>query len=72
MGKTKAFDIAAEVLGGPSSRGMSRILIADDDRELCALLTDYLRREGFEVDLVHDGESALVRPALTPPCVPNC
>ncbi|HEX7817374.1 response regulator transcription factor [Dyella sp.] len=40
---------------------MSRILIADDDRELCALLTEYLRREGLEVDAVHDGESALAR-----------
>jgi two-component system response regulator CpxR len=40
---------------------MPRILIADDDRELCALLADYLRREGFEVDAVHDGEQALAR-----------
>ena len=38
----------------------SRILIADDDRELCALLADYLRREGLEVQAVHDGEAALV------------
>ena len=40
---------------------MSRILIADDDRELCELLAEYLRREGFEVDLAHDGEAALAR-----------
>lgn len=38
---------------------MSRILIVDDDRELCALLAEYLRREGLQVDVVHDGESAL-------------
>ncbi|MBL6749381.1 MAG: response regulator [Nevskia sp.] len=38
-----------------------RILIADDDRELCALLADYLRREGFEVDAVHEADSALRR-----------
>ena len=47
----------------------SRILIADDDRELCALLADYLRREGLEVEAVHDGEAALTRlrdPALRP------
>ena len=37
---------------------MHRILIADDDRELCALLADYLRLEGFAVDVVHDGPSA--------------
>jgi DNA-binding response OmpR family regulator len=42
---------------------MQRILIADDDRELCALLADYLRREGFAVDAVHDGASALARAA---------
>jgi len=40
---------------------MPRILIADDDRELCALLADYLRLEGFEVEAVHDGSTALAR-----------
>lgn len=40
---------------------MHRILIADDDRELCTLLADYLRREGFEVEAVHDGAAALAR-----------
>lgn len=40
---------------------MSRILIADDDRELCSLLSEYLQREGFAVDLAHDGEEALAR-----------
>ncbi|GAB3789989.1 response regulator [Dyella agri] len=40
---------------------MSRILIADDDRELCSLLAEYLQREGFAVDLAHDGEAALAR-----------
>lgn len=48
---------------------MSRILIVDDDRELCALLAEYLRREGLQVDVVHDGESALAQlrdPATRP------
>lgn len=40
---------------------MQRILIADDDRALTALLAEYLQREGFTVDTVHDGEAALVR-----------
>jgi two-component system response regulator CpxR len=40
---------------------MSRILIADDDRELCALLADYLRLEGLTVEMVHDGPAALAR-----------
>ena len=39
----------------------SRILIADDDRELCRLLADYLQREGFVVDIAHDGASALAQ-----------
>jgi DNA-binding response OmpR family regulator len=39
----------------------ARILLADDDEELCQLLRDFLLREGFEVDLAHDGEEALRR-----------
>ncbi len=38
---------------------MSRLLIADDDAELGAMLAEYLGREGFAVDLAHDGEEAL-------------
>lgn len=37
-----------------------RILLADDDEELCDMLGDYLRREGFDVDCAHDGDAALV------------
>ncbi|MDQ5986830.1 MAG: Transcriptional regulatory protein CpxR [Syntrophus sp. SKADARSKE-3] len=33
-----------------------RILVVDDDRVLCELLDEYLSREGFTVDAVHDGE----------------
>jgi two-component system response regulator CpxR len=40
---------------------MQKILIVDDDRELCELLAEYLRREAFEVDYVHDAASMLVR-----------
>ena len=39
----------------------ARVLLADDDEELCALLRDFLIREGFEVDLAHDGDEALRR-----------
>lgn len=38
---------------------MARLLIADDDQELCALLTEYLVSEGFDVECVHDGERAV-------------
>jgi len=40
---------------------MPRILIADDDRALCKLLAEYLQREGFVVDVAHDGEAALAQ-----------
>jgi len=35
---------------------MARVLIIDDDTELCELLIDYLVPEGFEVKTVHGGE----------------
>lgn len=35
---------------------MERILVIDDDTELCELLQDYLSGEGFEVDVVHRGD----------------
>jgi DNA-binding response OmpR family regulator len=40
-----------------------KILLADDDEELCQLLRDFLEREGFAVDVAHDGETALERAA---------
>ena len=38
---------------------MTRLLLADDDEELCEMLREYLRGEGFEVDAAHDGVAAL-------------
>jgi len=38
-----------------------RILIIDDDFELCSLVTEYLAAEGFRVESVHDGETGLKR-----------
>src|SRR6202035_3466013 len=40
---------------------MERILIIDDDVELCTLIGEYLHAEGFTVASVHDGESGLQR-----------
>jgi DNA-binding response OmpR family regulator len=39
----------------------AKILLADDDEELCQLLTDFLVREGFGVETANDGETALRR-----------
>lgn len=38
---------------------MARILLADDDVELCEMLRDYLAAEGYTVELAHDGVNAL-------------
>ncbi len=40
---------------------MDKILIIDDDEELCELVSEYLGVEGFEVESVNDGETGLTR-----------
>jgi DNA-binding response OmpR family regulator len=37
----------------------ARVLLVDDDRELCLMLCEYLAAEHFEVKSVHDGSDAL-------------
>lgn len=43
-----------------------RLLIIDDDVELCELLAEYLQPEGFRVDALHSGTEAVER-ALSQP-----
>ncbi len=38
---------------------MTKLLLVDDDQELCQLLQEYLSTEGFEVTMAHDGSKAL-------------
>jgi DNA-binding response OmpR family regulator len=38
---------------------MSRILVIDDDTELCELLVDYLQPEGFAVSTIHQAQQGL-------------
>ena len=38
---------------------MIRILLVDDDLELCSMQGQYLSNEGFAVQMYHDGESGL-------------
>ena len=40
---------------------MDRVLIVDDDVELCELVAEYLTPEGFEIEAVHTGERGLER-----------
>src|SRR5579864_1288976 len=36
-----------------------RLLIVDDDMELCSLLKEFLQREGFTAECIHEGRSGL-------------
>ncbi len=40
---------------------MTKILIIDDDTELCDLVSEYLEREGFAVEAVQDGAAGVER-----------
>ncbi|MEH6590460.1 MAG: response regulator transcription factor [Halioglobus sp.] len=37
----------------------TRVLIIDDDQELCSLLSDFLGLEGFQPSAIHDGAEAV-------------
>jgi two-component system, OmpR family, response regulator CpxR len=39
----------------PSDWAATRILVVDDDVELCELVGQYLQAQGFQVEAVHDG-----------------
>src|SRR4051794_37509665 len=38
---------------------MERVLVVDDDAELCQLVTRYLRREGFEISWAASGATGV-------------
>ncbi len=40
---------------------MDKVLIIDDDEELCELVSEYLTVEGFQIECVNDGASGLER-----------
>jgi DNA-binding response OmpR family regulator len=40
---------------------MDRVLVIDDDVELCGLVAEYLHGEGFQTDCVHAGDTGLQR-----------
>jgi len=43
----------------PASAPVSRIIIIDDDEELCELLSDYFSSEGFSIRAEHNGQNGL-------------
>ena len=40
---------------------LGRVLVVDDDKNICELLRLYLEKEGYGVILAHDGEAAVVK-----------
>jgi len=40
---------------------VDRILVIDDDAELCSLVGEYLAPEGFQVESIHEGNAGLER-----------
>ena len=51
--------MTAEPVNSPTRE--ERVLIIDDDTELCELVTEYLEMEGFGVEVIHDGTHAVER-----------
>lgn len=49
-------------MNAPTSSALLRVLVVDDDPDLCSLLSDYLTTNGFQVQAVGDG--AAMREAL--------
>src|SRR6202034_18682 len=45
----------------PDALSAMRILIVDDDVELCELVGQYLKSQGFQIEAVHDGSLGLER-----------
>ena len=35
------------------------VLLVDDDKDLCALLQEFLEGDGFRVDAIHSGDEAI-------------
>lgn len=48
------------ILGG-NFMSLGRVLVVDDDKNICELLRLYLEKEGYGVILAHDGEEAVVK-----------
>ena len=49
------------------TNAVKKILVADDDKNICELIRLYLQKEGFETVLAYDGEEALAQFRSTAP-----
>jgi DNA-binding response OmpR family regulator len=52
---------SARTIRGMNTASATHVLLVDDDRELTAMLAEYLGQEGFAVEAVHDGSGILER-----------
>src|SRR5436190_22383394 len=48
---------------GGGAAGALRVLVIDDDQELCALIKEYLEPLGYQIVTEHDGPGGLERAA---------
>ena len=48
--------MTSDTVKNPDAR---RVLLVDDDLQLCQMLAEYLMGEGFEVAMVHDGQAGV-------------
>lgn len=55
----EVFSRTAHITGTVMQNTTDSILVIDDDRELCELLTEYFRPEGFEIVSAYNGASGL-------------
>ena len=46
---------------GVPDMSIGKILVCDDDRNICELLRLYLEKEGYAVVIANDGEEALAK-----------
>jgi two-component system response regulator CpxR len=53
--------LAARVDSNMAEWPATRILVVDDDVELCELVEQYLKSQGFQIDAVHDGSAGVER-----------
>jgi two-component system, OmpR family, response regulator len=51
LGVTASYEIFAVM------QAMPHLLVVDDDREICALLSNFLAKHGFRVSIAHDGRT---------------
>src|SRR5689334_10100592 len=49
-----------------ASSGATRVLVIDDDRKLCRLITDYLTPLGYEVSSAHTGPDGVAQATENP------